>query len=117
MNQRATITIPRELLPSNGRFGSGPSRIDPAFVNELATSGATYLGTSHRRQGVRDVVRSIRRGIATLYDLPDGYEVVLGVGGATAFWDAAAFGLIEQRSAHFVCGEFSEKFASVASDA
>ncbi len=113
MNASRPITIPDDLRPADGRFGSGPSRIRPAFVADLATISATYLGTSHRRPGVRDVVRSIRSGLSDLYGLPDGYEVMLGVGGATAFWDAAAFGLVENRSAHFVCGEFSEKFAAV----
>ncbi len=117
MNQRATITIPRHLLPSDGRFGSGPSRVSTAFVDALASSGSTYLGTSHRKAGVRQVVRSIQEGISAFYGLPDGYEVVLGLGGATAFWDAASFGLIDRRSAHFVCGEFSEKFAAVTAGA
>jgi len=117
MNQRATITIPRHLLPSDGRFGSGPSRVSTAFVDALASSGSTYLGTSHRNAGVRDVVRSIQEGLSAFYSLPEGYEVVLGLGGATAFWDAASFGLIDRRSAHFVCGEFSEKFAAVTAGA
>ena len=117
MNQSATITIPRHLLPSDGRFGSGPSRVSTAFVEALAASGSTYMGTSHRRAGVRDVVRSIQEGLTALYSLPDGYEVVLGVGGATAFWDAASYSLIDRRSAHFVCGEFSEKFAAVTTGA
>jgi phosphoserine aminotransferase len=115
MNQRRLITIPSYLLPSDGRFGSGPSRVNPVFVDELAASGSSFLGTSHRKAGVKNVVRSIQEGVSELYDLPDGYEVVLGVGGATSFWDAAAFGLVQDRSAHFVCGEFSEKFAAVTS--
>jgi phosphoserine aminotransferase len=113
MNAHGNITIPESLLPHDGRFGSGPSRVLTEFVDDLAATAATYLGTSHRRAGVRDVVASIREGLSNLYDLPDDYEVVLGLGGATAFWDAAAFGLIQNRSAHFVCGEFSEKFAAV----
>lgn len=117
MNQSATVTIPRDILPDDGRFGSGPSRVERTFVDDLAASGTTYMGTSHRRPGVQDIVRKVREGIASLYGLPDDYEVVLGVGGATAFWDASAFGLIAERSAHFVCGEFSEKFASVSSGA
>ncbi len=117
MTEQRKIEIPADILPSDGRFGSGPSRIVSSFVDDLASSRTTYLGTSHRRPRVRSVVASIREGLASLYDLPHGYEVVLGVGGATAFWDAAAFGLIENRSAHFVCGEFSEKFASVVAGA
>lgn len=106
------VTIPHDLLPGDGRFGSGPSKIQEEFVNDLAGEGSAFLGTSHRRDTVKSVFGSIRSGLATFYDLPDGYEVVLGVGGATAFWDAAVFGLIEERSAHFVCGEFSHKFAA-----
>jgi phosphoserine aminotransferase len=111
------IAIPPLLLPSDGRFGSGPSRVNTRAVAELASSGLTYLGTSHRRPTVKNVVASIRSGLADLYALPDGYEVVLGVGGATAFWDCATFGLIERQSAHFTCGEFSAKFADAASGA
>ena len=113
MKPHSDITIPRGLLPADGRFGSGPSRILPEFVDDLAATGSTYLGTSHRRAGVRNVVASIREGLSDLYNLTNGHEVTLGLGGATAFWDAAAFGLIQNRSAHFVCGEFSEKFAAV----
>jgi phosphoserine aminotransferase len=91
--------------------------VNPILVDELAASGASYLGTSHRKATVKDVVRAIQEGIASLYDLPDGYEVILGIGGATSFWDSAAFGLINTRSTHFVCGEFSEKFAAVTSGA
>ena len=117
MNQSTPVVIPRDLLPRDGRFGSGPSRIDPLAVAGLAAISGEYLGTSHRKPGVKRVVSSIRDGLKTMYSLPDGYEVVLGLGGATAFWDAAAFGLIEHRSAHFVCGEFSGKFAQVTSGA
>ena len=117
MNEVAPIAIPADLLPRDGRFGSGPARIEAAAISDLAASSSTYLGTSHRKPGVKTVVGSIRNGIAALYGLPDGYEVVLGIGGATAFWDAAAFGLIERRSAHFTCGEFSAKFAAVTSGA
>ncbi|KAA3639108.1 MAG: phosphoserine transaminase, partial [Armatimonadetes bacterium] len=107
-----SVTIPSDLLPRDGRFGSGPSKVVKEFVTDLAGTGSAFLGTSHRRDAVKSVVGSIRSGLAAFYDLPDGYEVVLGVGGATAFWDAAVFGLIEERSAHFVCGEFSHKFAA-----
>jgi len=117
MAGHAGVTIPVDMLPGDGRFGSGPSRVNTEFVADLADIGSTYLGTSHRRPGVQDVVRRIRRGLSSMYSLPDGWEIALGVGGATAFWDAAAFCLIAERSAHFVCGEFSEKFASVAASA
>jgi phosphoserine aminotransferase len=111
MTETPTIAIPAELLPQDGRFGSGPSRINPSFVRDLSDTGTAFLGTSHRQASVKEVVVSIQSGLTQMYGLPDGYEVVLGLGGATAFWDAAALGLIENRSAHFVCGEFSRKFA------
>lgn len=111
------ITLPPHLIPRDGRFGSGPSNVDPEAVAALAATGTTYLGTSHRQRPVRDVVARVRRGLAELYELPDGYEVVLGVGGATAFWDVAAFGLVERRSQHLVFGEFSGKFAAVTAGA
>src|SRR6266700_1494686 len=110
------IRLPPELLPSDGRFGSGPSKVRNEAVAALAALAPTYLGTSHRREGVRSVVRRIRAGIAELLQLPDGYEVLLGVGGATVFWDAAVFGLIERRSEHLSFGEFSAKFAAAATD-
>ncbi|MBV8951115.1 MAG: phosphoserine transaminase [Actinobacteria bacterium] len=111
------VRIPRDLLPSDGRFGSGPSKVPQAAVDSLAAAAPTYLGTSHRRPGVRSVVGGIRSGLTSLFSLPDGYEVLLGVGGSTVFWDAAAFGLIERRSQHLVFGEFSSKFAKAASGA
>lgn len=107
------IRLPATLLPSDGRFGSGPSKVRDESVGALASAAAGYLGTSHRREGVRAVVRSIRAGLRDLFGLPDGYEVLLGNGGSTAFWDAAAFGLVEQASRHLVLGEFSAKFAAV----
>jgi phosphoserine aminotransferase len=113
MRDGSAITIPPDLLPSDGRFGSGPSRVPVDTLVDLAATGTDYMGTSHRKATVKDVVADIRSGLAELYSLPAGYEVVLGVGGATAFWDAAAFGLIDERSAHFTCGEFSGKFAAV----
>jgi phosphoserine aminotransferase len=109
----APITLPLELRPSDGRFGSGPSKVPTAAARALADAAPTYLGTSHRRDGVRSVVRRVREGLTALYALPDGYEVLLSNGGTTAFWDAAAFGLIEARSSHVVIGEFSSKFAAV----
>jgi phosphoserine aminotransferase len=107
------ITLPADLLPSDGRFGSGPSKVRQEAMQELADAAPGYMGTSHRRPGVRSVVRRVRDGLADLFSLPDGYEVLLGNGGSTLFWDAAAFGLIERRAQHLVCGEFSSKFASV----
>jgi phosphoserine aminotransferase len=107
------IEIPRELRPRDGRFGSGPAKVRDAAVAALTAAAPGYLGTSHRREGVRSVVRRLRVGLAELFALPDGYEVLVGVGGSTLFWDAAAFGLVERRSSHLVIGEFSSKFAAV----
>jgi phosphoserine aminotransferase len=108
------IQIPSGLLPGDGRFGCGPSKVRPEAVERLAAAGRTFLGTSHRQAGVRGVVGRIRRGLAVLFGLPDGYEVLLGVGGSTCFWDCAVFGLIERRSQHLSFGEFSAKFAATA---
>jgi phosphoserine aminotransferase len=107
------IAIPDHLKPSDGRFGSGPSKVPAEVVAQLAETGATLLGTSHRQAPVRSLVGRIRAGLAELFSLPDGYEVLLGNGGATAFWDAAAFCLVRERSSHLVLGEFSNKFAAV----
>jgi len=111
------IEIPEQLLPKDGRFGCGPSKVRPEALAALAAVAPTYLGTSHRQGTVRDVVARARHGIAQLFSLPDGYEVVLGNGGSTAFWDVATFCLIEQRSQHCSFGEFSSKFASAAAAA
>jgi len=108
-----SITIPSNLLPADGRFGCGPSKINADAVASLASVGGTWLGTSHRQPGVRNVVGQLRNNLATLFSLPDGYEVLLGNGGATAFWDIASFGLIAQRSQHVSYGEFSAKFCAV----
>ncbi|MGK2321494.1 phosphoserine transaminase [Gordonia rhizosphera NBRC 16068] len=113
----APITIPAELLPSDGRFGCGPSKVRPEQLQSLVDTGASVFGTSHRQAPVKNVVGSIRAGLADLFALPDGYEVVLSNGGTTAFWDAAAFGLIKRRSLHLTYGEFSSKFATVAKKA
>jgi phosphoserine aminotransferase len=113
----ADLVIPAELRPGDGRFGSGPSKVRPEQLAALAATGSSYLGTSHRQQGVKSVVRRIREGLTTLLNAPDGYEVVLGNGGATAFWDIATFGLIERRSQHLSFGEFSAKFAAAAAAA
>jgi predicted phosphoserine aminotransferase len=107
-----SITIPAELLPADGRFGCGPSKVRPEALRALAGEGAAVMGTSHRQAPVKNLVKGIREGLAQLFDLPDGYEVVLGNGGTTAFWDAAAFGLIRDRAAFGTFGEFSAKFAS-----
>jgi len=107
------VQLPPALLPSDGRFGSGPSKVPDVAVADLAAGAHGFLGTSHRRDGVRSVVARIRGGMRELFSLPDGYEVLLGVGGSTLFWDAASFGLVERRSTHLVLGEFSSKFAQV----
>jgi phosphoserine aminotransferase len=107
------IVIPVELLPADGRFGSGPTKIRADQVEALAAVGQILLGTSHRQPPVRNLVQRVREGLATLFGLPDDYLVVLGNGGTTAFWDAAAFGLISQRAQHLSFGEFSAKFAKV----
>ncbi len=106
--------IPSELLPTDGRFGCGPSKVRPEQVEHLMRH-AGLLGTSHRQKPIRELVGRIRTGLAELYRLPAGYEVVLGNGGSTAFWDAAAFSLIERRSAHLTFGEFGSKFVKAAS--
>jgi phosphoserine aminotransferase len=105
------LDIPRDLLPNDGRFGCGPSKVRPEQLAALAATGTSYLGTSHRQAGVRSVVERVRAGLRELFGLPDGYEVLLGNGGSTAFWDAATLGLVERRSQHCVFGEFSAKFA------
>ena len=110
-----SIVIPDQLKPADGRFGSGPTKVRPEQVAALAA--ATELGTSHRQSPVREVVRRIRSGLADLFSLPNGTVVALGNGGTTAFWDAAAFGLIRDRSQHLSFGEFSAKFASVTARA
>ena len=111
------ISIPDDLLPHDGRFGCGPSRIRPEAVEMLAGSAGHYLGTSHRQAAVRFKVSELRNGLAELFSLPDGYEVLLGNGGTTAFWDAATFGLIDQRSQHLSFGEFSSKFGKAVAAA
>ncbi|MDQ3954896.1 MAG: phosphoserine transaminase [Actinomycetota bacterium] len=108
------IRIPSDLLPGDGRFGSGPSKVRAEAVAALANSASGYLGTSHRKQGVRSVVGRLRSGLRDLFELPDDYEVVLGNGGTTVLWDALVFGLIRERSQHLVFGEFSSKFAHAA---
>ncbi len=112
MADLADIKIPTDLLPSDGRFGSGPSKVRTEAVDALATAAPDYLGTSHRQGTVQFVVASLRNGLAEMLSLPDGYEILLGNGGTTTFWDIATFGLIEQHSQHLSFGEFSSKFAA-----
>jgi len=112
-----SITIPAELLPADGRFGCGPSKVRPEALRALADDGAAVMGTSHRQAPVKNLVKEIREGLTQLFDLPDGYEVVLGNGGTTAFWDAALVGLIRDRAAFGTYGEFSAKFAAVTAGA
>jgi phosphoserine aminotransferase len=106
------LRIPHELLPRDGRFGSGPSRIRDFQLEALRAAQPSVLGTSHRAEPVRNLVGDVRRMLAELYTLPDGYEVLLGLGGASAFWDAAACGLVDARAQHCVFGEFGSKFAA-----
>ncbi|GAB2524198.1 phosphoserine transaminase [Microbacterium petrolearium] len=109
-----TLTIPADLLPADGRFGCGPSKVRDEQVAALAAAGRSLLGTSHRQAPVKDLVGSVRERLASLFRLPEGYEIILGNGGSTAFWDAAAFGLIEKRSQNLTFGEFGGKFAAAA---
>ena len=115
-DQNTLPTIPAEFIPADGRFGCGPSKVRPAQLQAIQDNAA-ILGTSHRQAGVKDVVGSVREGLSQLFNLPEGYEIVLSLGGATAFWDAASFGLIRNKSAHLTYGEFSSKFASVSKKA
>lgn len=111
------LRLPADLLPADGRFGSGPSRIPVERLQRLAATGASLMGTSHRQAPVRSLVGRVRAGLGELFSLPEGYEVLLGLGGSTAFWDVATYGLIERRSQHLVFGEFTSKFATAAADA
>jgi phosphoserine aminotransferase len=117
VTEHQQLTIPERLKPADGRFGCGPSKVRPEALARLAGDGAALMGTSHRQKPVKALVGEIRAGLSELFSAPDGYEVALGNGGATAFWDAAAFGLIEKRSLHLTFGEFSQKFASVTKGA
>lgn len=117
MTTNDDLRIPADLLPRDGRFGSGPSKVRPEALAALASDGASLMGTSHRQPPVRFLLSELRNGLAELFALPDGYEVIVGNGGTTCFWDAATFGLIDQHSQHLVFGEFSSKFAKCASAA
>jgi phosphoserine aminotransferase len=113
-----TIRIPAELLPRDGRFGCGPSKVRPEQLAALAgPRGAALMGTSHRQAPVKNLVGSVRTGLSQLFSLPEGWEIVLGNGGSTVFWDVATFGLVDQRSQHLVFGEFSSKFAEAVAAA
>jgi phosphoserine aminotransferase len=118
-SQTATqpLVIPDELKPADGRFGCGPTRLRPGALAQLAGAGSGVMGTSHRQKPVRSLVGEIRTNLAQLFDAPDGYEVAVGNGGTTAFWDAAAFGLVRERALHLTYGEFSSKFAAVTAGA
>jgi phosphoserine aminotransferase len=111
------VTIPAHLLPVDGRFGCGPSKVRPAQLDALVAAGRSVMGTSHRQAPVKSVVGSVRRGLHELFGLPDGWEVVLGNGGSTVFWDVATFGLVRESSQHLVFGEFSSKFAEAVAAA
>ncbi|WP_142274568.1 phosphoserine transaminase [Mycobacterium scrofulaceum] len=110
------LEVPADIKPRDGRFGCGPSKVRPEQLQALTTTAAPLFGTSHRQAPVKNLVGRVRSGLAELFSVPDGYEVVLGNGGATAFWDAAAFGLIDKRSLHLSFGEFSSKFASAVAN-
>ncbi|MEX1218351.1 MAG: phosphoserine transaminase [Acidimicrobiales bacterium] len=111
------LSIPAELLPADGRFGCGPAKVRPEAVAALAEAGGHYLGTSHRQDTVKYMVSRLRNGLAEMFALPDGYEIMLGNGGSTVFWDIATFGLIDRRSQHLTFGEFSSKFAQATAAA
>ncbi|MFJ5264329.1 phosphoserine transaminase [Streptomyces sp. NPDC088387] len=110
----AEIRIPADIKPADGRFGAGPSKVRTEALDALAATGTSLLGTSHRQAPVKNLVGKVRDGISDLFGLPEGYEVVLGNGGSTAFWDVATHGLIENRSQHLSFGEFSSKFAKAS---
>jgi phosphoserine aminotransferase len=112
-----TLDIPADLKPSDGRFGCGPSKVRPEQLQRLVSEGAAVMGTSHRQAPVKSVVARVRAGLAELLGAPEGYEVALGNGGTTAFWDAAALGLVDRRALHLVFGEFSSKFAQGTGEA
>jgi phosphoserine aminotransferase len=117
MTTSLSLEIPESLRPADGRFGCGPSKVRPAQLELLAGEAAGVIGTSHRQKPVKALVGRVRAGLAELLGAPDGYEVVLGNGGTTAFWDAAAFGLVRERALHLAFGEFSRKFADVTRNA
>ncbi|MGH3880499.1 MAG: phosphoserine transaminase [Actinophytocola sp.] len=113
----SSMILPTDLKPADGRFGAGPSKVRREQLARLVSDGAALMGTSHRQKPVKSLVGRVRSGLKELFALPDGYEVLVGNGGTTAFWDAAAFGLVRERAQHFTYGEFSAKFAKVTQDA
>jgi phosphoserine aminotransferase len=117
MEDKLSLEIPQNLLPKDKRFGSGPSKVRLEALESLYKTGTSFMGTSHRQPGVKNVIAEIKTGLKELFNLPDDYEILLGNGGATAFWDAASFCLIEKKSQHLVFGEFSSKFAEVVKNA
>src|SRR6202142_2818511 len=117
MSSPETLKIPAALLPRDGRFGSGPSKVRAEQLSALVADGTSYMGTSHRQATVRNKVAEVRDGLHSLFSLPDGYEVLLGNGGTTSFWDAATFHLIADQSQHLSFGEFSSKFATCVTEA
>ena len=117
MGENAALKIPADLLPRDGRFGAGPSKVRAQQMEALSLAAANLLGTSHRQAPVRNLVGSVREGLSHFFRAPQGYEVVLGVGGSTAFWDVAAFGLVENKAQHLSFGEFGSKFAAATNKA
>jgi phosphoserine aminotransferase len=113
----ATIRIPDQLLPADGRFGCGPSKVRPEQIDAIVAGASTFMGTSHRKPQVKELVGAVRSGLSALFQLPGGWEIVLGNGGTTVFWDAATFGLVRERSQHLVFGEFSSKFSDACAAA
>ena len=111
------LVLPPDLLPADGRFGCGPSKVRPEQIDAVVTASTSIIGTSHRQAPVKRLVGDIRRGLGELFGLPTGWEIVLGNGGTTVFWDVATFGLVERRSQHVVFGEFSSKFADACAAA
>jgi phosphoserine aminotransferase len=116
-NPPSELSIPADLLPADGRFGCGPSKVRPEQIEALSAASRTVLGTSHRQAPVKNLVGEVRSGLTSLFGLPDGWEIVLGNGGSTVFWDVATFGLVDRRSQHLVFGEFSSKFAEASTAA
>ncbi|MDK4205708.1 phosphoserine transaminase [Corynebacterium pseudodiphtheriticum] len=114
MDSANQLTLPEHLIPSDGRFGCGPSKVQPHQIQAVVDGANNIIGTSHRQPAVKNVVGSIREGLAKLFNIPEGYEVIMSVGGATAFWDAATYGLIKNKSGHLSFGEFSAKFAKAS---
>ncbi|MEV7649314.1 phosphoserine transaminase [Arthrobacter sp. NPDC089319] len=117
MSDTQSISIPADLLPKDGRFGAGPSKVRPEQVDALVAAGRNLLGTSHRQAPVKNLVGSVREGLQEFFKAPAGYEIIMGVGGSTAFWDVASFGLVEQKAQHLSFGEFSSKFAAATNKA